>query len=164
MEITHSNARKVVHQLHNLKARLDRVKEASQDAVGRAKMTVEVLGGAGIAGYLNGKLGTATVPTYQLFGFDADMAIGLAGTALAMAGMGGKYDEDLLGLSLGFAASWAAREGQTMGKASLTPATTTTTAGAIPAGQYGGAIPAGQYGGAIPAGQYGGAVPAGAYR
>jgi hypothetical protein len=85
-----------------------------------------------------------------------------------MVGVAGKYDEDILGIGLGFGASWAVREGQAL--AAAAPATTTQAAGAVPAGQFVGALPAGQFTGAInaaghwhPANQNTGAIPAGQY-
>ena len=159
MELSHSRARHVFEQLQRAKAHIKSVREKAEATMGHAKTLVEVGGGSALAGYLNVRQGLSGQP-WQLFGHDADMVIGFIGGGAAIAGVAGKYDEDVLAVSAGFLASWANRQGA----AAATKAMATQASGFIAASQMAGAIPAGQYAGAVPAGQYAGAVPAGAYR
>jgi hypothetical protein len=158
MEITHARAKELFHQAQRAKAHIAKVKEKAEQSIGHAKLAVEVWAAAGLMGYLNVKNSPGAGAPWQLFGFDADMALGLAGAGLAMAGIAGKYDEDLLGVALGAGASWANREGAIM--AATAPTTTTTPAATTAATQAAGAVSAGQYAGALPAMQYVGAINA----
>ena len=159
-EMSMSKAREVWGQLQNAKKRLSRVREESEGVVHRAKILGLGVGGTLAAGYLNAKKGVGGQP-YQLFGFDADMALGFALAAAGLAGLGGKHADDLVILGSGVAGGWAYREGLKLGG----PATTATTGFAQPGRLYQtvGAIP-NQY--AQPASAYvsrTGAQPANAY-
>jgi hypothetical protein len=165
MEISHSKAREVWGQLQSAKARLKNMRQAGEESVGRTKQLAEGVGAAFVSGYLAGK-NNGVMPL--VFGYPLDMVAGLGGGVLAIMGVAGKYDEDLLNVAIGFGGTYAYREGLTVGAAAAKKATTTTTTsttGAIPAGMYAGAVPAQQYAGAVPAQQYAGfAQPAGNYR
>lgn len=167
MEISQARAREAYEKFQSMKTRMRSLREANEKVIGETLMAVEVLGGCAAAGYLNAKQGSGGKP-WQLFGFDADMVIGLACTGAALMGLGGKYDEHLLGVGLGFGSSWSNREGAAMAAASTTTTTTTQTAGALPASQFVGALPASQFVGALDAAgnwhtQNAGAIPAGQY-
>jgi hypothetical protein len=161
MEISHTKAREVWGQLQSAKARLRNLRSSAEESIGRTKQLAEGLGASFVSGYLAGKNNGVTP---MVFGFPLDLVVGLGGGALAIMGVAGKYDEDVLNLAIGFGATYAYREGLVVGgKAATAAVHAAAAAGAIPAHMYAGAVPAGQYAGAVPAGQYAGAVPAGHY-
>jgi hypothetical protein len=103
---------------------------------------VEVVGIAALIGYLNGKQVAKTGTPVMIGAYDADMLIGAGVGALALAEMGGKFNEQLYLASAGLLASYASRAAWTKGQ---TPVAAATPAAAAPAAAVAGVAAAGMY-------------------
>lgn len=102
----HEMANKYVH----LKERAEKAREKGQEVMGHVKQSAEVVGGAGLVGYLDGRNPNSTKgPYHEMAGVPTGLLGGFVLHAAAFFGGFGKYDEDAHNLGDGMLAATVVR-------------------------------------------------------
>lgn len=98
-----------MHHAENLESKLARIKEKSEEQIGKGISTVETVGACGLAGYVNARFGTAG--ELQFNGVPVDLAAGIAGAVLSFAGLAGKHGDHVHNVANGLMSAYAYRAG-----------------------------------------------------
>lgn len=116
-EISHSQIKEMKNFVERTKARLEKVKEQTAEAMAQVVQTTEIGATAFGFGFARGRYGDITLP----FGIPIDLGAGVVLHALAFMGAAGaKYDEHLHNFGDGALASYLTFLGASFGGAKLT--------------------------------------------
>jgi hypothetical protein len=104
-------------KLSSARRTLANIRERAEESTEKAVAGVEILAGAGLASWWNGKHGEGGAPA-QLMGYDADLAGGAVLTAAGLFGLAGRQSDHLFYVGIGALAAYVSREAYQKGATS----------------------------------------------